>query len=78
MQAMTTSLRPPGARAVALSIVGFLYFASLATAQTITGEITGTVVDQSDAVVPGAAVELVREGTSASRVGSGTCSAPSP
>ncbi len=69
MRLKSVSTRQLGAKAVALSIVCLLCFSSFAPAQTITGEITGTVVDQSDAVIPGATVELVREGTSASRVG---------
>ena len=41
----------------------------VASAQTITGEISGTITDPSGAVVPQATVELVREGTSATRTG---------
>src|SRR5687767_8937495 len=69
MRSISVSPGQLGAKAVALSIAGLLCFASFASAQTITGEITGTVLDPSDAVVPGATVELVREGTRASRVG---------
>lgn len=66
MEFKSVSLR---AKAVAFPIACFLCFSTFAPAQTITGEMTGTVVDQSDAVVPGATVELVREGTNASRAG---------
>ena len=54
--------------AVLAALVG-LCAASFASAQTITGEISGTVTDPSGAVVPGATVELIREGTSATRTG---------
>jgi hypothetical protein len=50
-------------------MLGLFCLANLAPAQTITGEISGTVVDQSDAVVPGAALELIREGTRVVRAG---------
>ncbi len=54
-----------------LASAAFCVIASsnIASAQTITGEITGTITDPSGAVVPGAAVELVREGTSTTRSG---------
>jgi hypothetical protein len=44
-----------------------LLLSAAATGQTITGEISGTVLDESAAVVPGAAVALVNENTGTSR-----------
>lgn len=53
-----------GATALLLALVLFMPFA--ASAQTFRGGINGTVTDQSGAVVPGAAIELVNVGTSVS------------
>ncbi len=58
-----------GNTAFVLAIFCVIAASSLASAQTITGEISGTVTDPSGAVVPQADVELVREGTSATRTG---------
>ena len=42
---------------------------SAAAAQTVTGTISGTVVDPQKSVVPGATVTILNEATSDSRVG---------
>ena len=58
-------------RGVSLALAAFwaVCFPGLGPAQTITGEITGTVTDQSGAMVAGAALELIREGIGAARSG---------
>jgi hypothetical protein len=53
----------------ALAGLGVIFASGFASAQTITGEINGTITDPSGAVVPLATVELVREGTDATRTG---------
>src|SRR3989442_6965030 len=55
--------------AVVLAALMILLVSSFAPAQTITGEIIGTVTDASGALVPGATAELVRKGTTATRTG---------
>src|SRR5436309_12292275 len=52
---------------VVCALVGISITCGEVAAQTITGTISGTVVDKSGAVVPGASVTLVNEGTEASR-----------
>ncbi|MGH9469227.1 MAG: TonB-dependent receptor [Terriglobia bacterium] len=47
--------------------IGVLCFAPGAIAQTTFGSITGTVLDPSGAVVPGAAIAVIDEGTGAAR-----------
>lgn len=53
--------------AVSLSLVAVLLFATFAAAQITTGTISGTVADSSGAVLPGARVEVLNEGTGAVR-----------
>jgi Carboxypeptidase regulatory-like domain len=54
---------------LALAAFWAVGFPGLGPAQTITGEITGTVTDQSGGIVAGAALELIREGLGAARAG---------
>jgi len=51
---------------VSLSIL-ILLVCGVAPAQTITGEVSGTVTDESGALVPGAQIVLIHEGTGAQR-----------
>jgi len=62
---MTRVLRSPG-RAVVVAVC-LAAFPGLAAAQSVTGSISGVVVDQSQQVIPGATVTLVDEQTATSR-----------
>ncbi len=53
---------------ILLAIIAFTLFVSLANAQVTTGTISGTVTDSSGAVLPGAKIEVLNEGTGAVRV----------
>jgi carboxypeptidase family protein/TonB-dependent receptor-like protein len=53
--------------AILVVIVALLAFGSLATAQTITGSISGAVMDQTGGMIPGATVTLTSEKTGQSR-----------
>ena len=50
-------------------LVAVLSFSTALTAQTITGSISGTVVDSSGGVIPGATLTLTGEKTGTSRTG---------
>ena len=50
-----------------LAIVAFAMFVTLSNAQVTTGTISGTVSDSSGAVLPGAKIEILNEGTGAVR-----------
>src|SRR5512135_412171 len=50
-----------------LAIVAFALFVTLSNAQVTTGTISGTVSDSSGAVLPGAKIEILNEGTGAVR-----------
>jgi Carboxypeptidase regulatory-like domain/TonB dependent receptor-like, beta-barrel len=54
-------------RNLCLVMVASCLFLARATAQTINGLITGTITDTSGAVVPGAKVQVINLGTSATR-----------
>jgi hypothetical protein len=54
-------------RELALMICAFLILTSSASAQTITGGISGTIVDTSGGVIPGAVVTVVGDKTGQSR-----------
>jgi len=56
------------ALSAALALVVALTFPALATAQSVTGAIQGTVVDGSGAVLPGVTITLVNAATGATRV----------
>src|SRR5688500_7353142 len=49
------------------AFAAFLLLVAPSTAQTVTGSITGAVQDESGSSVPGAALKLVSESTSAIR-----------
>ena len=49
------------------ALVGISITCGKVAAQTVTGSVSGTVMDKSGAVVPGVAVTLVNEGTGAAR-----------
>ena len=48
---------------ILLAIVAVAMFVTLSNAQVTTGTISGTVSDSSGAVLPGAKIELLNEGT---------------
>jgi outer membrane receptor protein involved in Fe transport len=50
-----------------LAIVAVVFFVPLSEAQITTGTISGTVADSSGAVLPGAKIEILNEGTGAVR-----------
>src|SRR5450756_784147 len=52
---------------ILLAIVAVAMFVTLSNAQVTTGTISGTVSDSSGAVLPGAKIELLNEGTGALR-----------
>src|SRR5579864_8998273 len=50
-------------RSLFMPLLGLLVILPAAKSQTVTGSITGTVVDQAGAVVTGASIELTNEVT---------------
>ena len=54
-------------KAAILTVVALLGLASVAIAQTITGSISGAVMDQTGGMIPGATVTLTSEKTGQSR-----------
>ncbi len=51
---------------IAVAVLGFV-FVQRANAQVLYGSIAGTVSDQTGAVVPGAAITIVNDGTGLTR-----------